>query len=124
MGLLGLHVPTHPPTHPIIHPPTFLTRSTINHHTPGLNAPIPDGASFGMHPGGWGKPPVDEYGRPLYGDVFGVMGQYGDGGLGEEVSQQPGCGWIGLAFGGMWGSVDSTRCVRANSNPKSQMHAR
>ncbi|KAF9626080.1 hypothetical protein IFM89_030748 [Coptis chinensis] len=28
---------------------------------PGLNAPIPLGASFGYHPGGWGKPPVDEY---------------------------------------------------------------
>ncbi|CAL5409809.1 unnamed protein product [Camellia sinensis] len=40
---------------------------------PGLNAPIPAGASFGYHPGGWGKPPVDEYGRPLYGDVFGVQ---------------------------------------------------
>ncbi|XP_052202991.1 uncharacterized protein LOC127808469 [Diospyros lotus] len=40
---------------------------------PGLNAPIPPGASFGYHPGGWGKPPVDEYGRPLYGDVFGVL---------------------------------------------------
>lgn len=38
----------------------------------GLNAPIPQGASFGYQPGGWGKPPVDEYGRPLYGDVFGV----------------------------------------------------
>ena len=37
-----------------------------------MNAPIPAGASFGYHPGGWGKPPVDEYGRPLYGDVFGV----------------------------------------------------
>ncbi|KDO21252.1 hypothetical protein SPRG_13551 [Saprolegnia parasitica CBS 223.65] len=37
---------------------------------PGLNAPIPDGASFGYHPGGWGKPPVDELGNPLYGDVF------------------------------------------------------
>ncbi|KAI3937043.1 hypothetical protein MKX01_015258, partial [Papaver californicum] len=42
---------------------------------PGLNAPIPPGASFGYHPGGWGKPPVDEYGRPLYGDVFGVQQQ-------------------------------------------------
>ncbi|XAR66437.1 hypothetical protein NMG60_11012672 [Bertholletia excelsa] len=42
---------------------------------PGLNAPIPAGASFGYHPGGWGKPPVDEYGRPLYGDVFGVLQQ-------------------------------------------------
>uniref|UniRef100_A0A2P2L7Z0 Uncharacterized protein MANES_16G024600 n=1 Tax=Rhizophora mucronata TaxID=61149 RepID=A0A2P2L7Z0_RHIMU len=40
---------------------------------PGLNAPIPPGASFGYHAGGWGKPPVDEYGRPLYGDVFGVQ---------------------------------------------------
>jgi len=38
----------------------------------GLNAPIPEGASYGYHPGGWGKPPVDEYGRPLYGDVFGA----------------------------------------------------
>eukprot|EP00873_Tetraselmis_striata_P035015 jgi/Tetstr1/455279/TSEL_042115.t1 len=39
---------------------------------PGLNAPIPAGASFGYHPGGWGKPPVDEGGNPIYGDVFGV----------------------------------------------------
>lgn len=38
----------------------------------GLNAPIPDGCSFGYHAGGWGKPPVDENGRPLYGDVFGT----------------------------------------------------
>eukprot|EP00898_Chlorokybus_atmophyticus_P007830 jgi/Chlat1/8048/Chrsp73S07515 len=40
---------------------------------PGLNAPIPTGAQFGYAPGQWGKPPVDEYGRPLYGDVFGVQ---------------------------------------------------
>merc|ERR1711976_708161 len=33
---------------------------------------IPHGCSFGYHAGGWGKPPVDEYGRPLYGDVFGT----------------------------------------------------
>ena len=39
---------------------------------PGLNAPIPKDASFGYNHGGWGKPPVDEYGRPIYGDVFGA----------------------------------------------------
>lgn len=39
---------------------------------PGLNAPIPKNASFGYNHGGWGKPPVDEYGRPIYGDVFGA----------------------------------------------------
>ncbi|TPX47185.1 hypothetical protein SeMB42_g01453 [Synchytrium endobioticum] len=39
---------------------------------PGLNAPIPLGAQWGYHPGGWGRPPVDEYNRPLYGDVFGI----------------------------------------------------
>ncbi len=39
---------------------------------PGLNAPIPEGTSFGYHAGGWGKPPVDEKGKPLYGDVFGT----------------------------------------------------
>lgn len=60
-----------------------------------------------MHPGGWGKPPVDEYGRPLYGDVFGVMGQYGDGGLGEEVSClccRGGCGVVEEGGGdeGIW----------------------
>ncbi|XP_054130235.1 splicing factor 3B subunit 2 [Melozone crissalis] len=38
----------------------------------GLNAPIPEGCSFGYHAGGWGKPPVDETGKPLYGDVFGT----------------------------------------------------
>ena len=36
---------------------------------------FPLGASFGYHPGGWGKPPVDETGRPLYGDVFGKPNQ-------------------------------------------------
>jgi splicing factor 3B subunit 2 len=38
---------------------------------PGLNTPIPDGAKWGFHPGGWGRAPVDENGKPLYGDVFG-----------------------------------------------------
>ncbi|CAG8451115.1 6863_t:CDS:10 [Ambispora leptoticha] len=42
---------------------------------PGLNSPIPEGAQWGFHPGGWGKPPVDEYNRPLYGDVFGTYQQ-------------------------------------------------
>ncbi|KAJ2720557.1 hypothetical protein GGI07_004521 [Coemansia sp. Benny D115] len=36
---------------------------------PGLNAPIPAGAQWGFHPGGWGRPPVDQLGRPLYGDL-------------------------------------------------------
>ncbi|GAA95704.1 uncharacterized protein L969DRAFT_85406 [Mixia osmundae IAM 14324] len=45
---------------------------------PGLNAPIPDGAQWGFHPGGWGKPPTDEYNRPLYGDVYGPAAQAGD----------------------------------------------
>ena len=48
---------------------------------PGLNAPIPEGASFGYHPGGWGRPPVDEQGRPLYGDVFGTGQEDEVGGL-------------------------------------------
>lgn len=40
---------------------------------PGLNAPPPPGGSWGFHPGGWGKPPVDEFNRPLYGgDIFGL----------------------------------------------------
>ena len=39
---------------------------------PGVNAPIPKGAAWGMHPGGWGTAPVDAAGRGVYGDVFGT----------------------------------------------------
>jgi len=39
---------------------------------PGVTCPIPPGARYGYGEGEWGKPPVDEYGRPLYGDVFGT----------------------------------------------------
>eukprot|EP01104_Vermistella_antarctica_P019186 TRINITY_DN739_c0_g3_i1.p1 TRINITY_DN739_c0_g3~~TRINITY_DN739_c0_g3_i1.p1 ORF type:complete len:599 (-),score=234.44 TRINITY_DN739_c0_g3_i1:213-2009(-) len=46
---------------------------------PGLNAPIPAGGAFGYHEGGWGKPPVDELGRPLYGDVFAGADQVEEG---------------------------------------------
>ncbi|SAL95959.1 hypothetical protein [Absidia glauca] len=42
----------------------------------GLNAPIPEGAQWGYHPGGWGRPPVDEFNRPIYGDVFGVTEEH------------------------------------------------
>jgi len=44
-------------------PPSYATLKI-----PGLNAPIPYGAEYGFHTGGWGKPPVDEFGQPLYGD--------------------------------------------------------
>ncbi|TFK46683.1 DUF382-domain-containing protein [Heliocybe sulcata] len=54
---------------------------------PGLNAPIPEGAQWGFHPGGWGKPPLDEYNRPLYGDVFGVMPKLSDTDVGEPVDK-------------------------------------
>ncbi|KAJ1901636.1 hypothetical protein LPJ66_000661, partial [Kickxella alabastrina] len=33
---------------------------------------------WGFHPGGWGRPPVDEFGRPLYGDVFAAASAQGD----------------------------------------------
>ncbi|ODN98118.1 hypothetical protein I350_07760 [Cryptococcus amylolentus CBS 6273] len=46
----------------------------------GLNAPIPSGAQWGFHPGGWGKPPVDDFNRPLYGDVYGEL-------QGAEIAQ-------------------------------------
>lgn len=43
---------------------------------PGLNSPIPPGCSYGYNEGEWGKPPVDQFGAPLYGDPFGVFGPY------------------------------------------------
>ncbi|CAK7563931.1 MAG: hypothetical protein SEPTF4163_001813 [Sporothrix epigloea] len=68
-------------------PPWLLQQQRIgpppsypNIKIPGLNATLPPGASWGFAPGQWGKPPVDEYNRPLYGgDVFGI----GTDGTGE-----------------------------------------
>lgn len=62
---------------------------------PGLNAPIPEGCAFGYHAGGWGKPPVDETGRPLYGDVFGISRTPGGDNMDEEIDR------------GMWGEPES-----------------
>ena len=57
---------------------------------PGLNAPPPPGAMWGYHPGGYGKPPVDEYNRPLYGgDIFGVLQPQQNTQLGEPVEKTP-----------------------------------
>uniref|UniRef100_T1JLP0 PSP proline-rich domain-containing protein n=1 Tax=Strigamia maritima TaxID=126957 RepID=T1JLP0_STRMM len=50
-------------------PPSF-----PNLKIPGLNALVPKGCAFGYEAGQWGKPPVDETGKPLYGDVFGEGG--------------------------------------------------
>nr|CAD7446323.1 unnamed protein product [Timema bartmani] len=77
----ALGMPTGPNAHKV--PPPWLIAmqrygpppSYPNLKIAGLNAPIPEGCSFGYHAGGWGKPPVDENGRPLYGDVFGIQVQ-------------------------------------------------
>lgn len=74
-------------------PPWLLQQQRIgpppsypNLKIPGLNSTLPPGASWGFAPGQWGKPPVDEYNRPLYGgDVFGVAGA--DGVSGADASQ-------------------------------------
>ncbi|KFB36084.1 hypothetical protein ZHAS_00003118 [Anopheles sinensis] len=87
---IALGMPIGPACHKI--PPPWLIAqqrygpppSYPNLKIPGLNAPIPEGCSFGYHAGGWGKPPVDESGKPLYGDVFGMAGIDGEGGMGEE----------------------------------------
>ncbi|XP_041970128.1 splicing factor 3B subunit 2 [Aricia agestis] len=73
----ALGMPVGPGSHKV--PPPWLIAqqrygpppSYPNLKIPGLNAPIPEGCAFGYHAGGWGKPPVDETGKPLYGDVFG-----------------------------------------------------
>jgi len=58
---------------------------------PGLNAPLPPGAAWGFGPGQWGKPPLDEYNRPLYGgDIFGILpGQPGAPTTAPAQTQQP-----------------------------------
>merc|ERR1719507_909160 len=83
----ALGMPVGPNAHKV--PPPWLIAmqrygpppSYPNLKIPGLNAPIPDGCSFGYHAGGWGKPPVDETGKPLYGDVFGTS----DSGYSQQI---------------------------------------
>merc|ERR1712156_157031 len=83
----ALGMPVGPNAHKV--PPPWLIAmqrygpppSYPNLKIPGLNAPIPEGCSFGYHAGGWGKPPVDETGKPLYGDVFGTS----DGGYSQQM---------------------------------------
>lgn len=41
----------------------------------GLNSPIPDGAQWGYHPGGWGRPPMNEFGQPIFPEVMGNLYQ-------------------------------------------------
>uniref|UniRef100_A0A672GQP4 Splicing factor 3b, subunit 2 n=1 Tax=Salarias fasciatus TaxID=181472 RepID=A0A672GQP4_SALFA len=75
---IALGMPVGPNAHKV--PPPWLIAmqrygpppSYPNLKIPGLNSPIPDNCTFGYHAGGWGKPPVDEMGKPLYGDVFGT----------------------------------------------------
>lgn len=75
---ITLGMPVGPNSHKV--PPPWLIAmqrygpppSYPNLKIPGLNSPIPESCSFGYHAGGWGKPPVDEMGKPLYGDVFGT----------------------------------------------------
>jgi splicing factor 3B subunit 2 len=59
-----------------------------NLRIPGLNAPPPPGAQWGFHPGGYGKPPVDEFNRPLFGgDIFGIMQTQQPQQMGEPVEK-------------------------------------
>ena len=40
---------------------------------PGVNAPLPAGGRWGLGEGEWGKPPIDDMGRPRWGgDLFGA----------------------------------------------------
>ncbi|XP_050526170.1 splicing factor 3B subunit 2-like [Daktulosphaira vitifoliae] len=76
---------------------------------PGLNAPIPEGCSFGYHAGGWGKPPVDERGRPLYGNVFGTPSDYDESNIAEEVIDKS-----------MWGEPDSESDVEESEEEEDE----
>ncbi|KAL7536764.1 hypothetical protein ACHAXR_007382 [Thalassiosira sp. AJA248-18] len=72
-----------------------------NARLPGLNAPLPTGASYGYHVGGWGKPPVDAFGRPLYGgDPFGQPEVLNKDNVDEGAEDLYGLSSAGLASAG------------------------
>ena len=72
---------------------------------PGLNAPLPNqNCQYGYHPGGWGKPPLDAYNRPLYGgnplDPPG-SGNGQDNDLSRELVTSDGKTVLKLEWGGL-----------------------
>ncbi|CAH2045096.1 unnamed protein product, partial [Iphiclides podalirius] len=97
----ALGMPVGPGSHKV--PPPWLIAqqrygpppSYPNLKIPGLNAPIPEGCAFGYHAGGWGKPPVDEAGKPLYGDVFGHQSSGQDDNEDHDIDRT------------MWGELES-----------------
>ncbi|ORM41316.1 Splicing factor 3B subunit 2 [Babesia sp. Xinjiang] len=50
---------------------------------PGVNAPLPQGASFGFHAGGWGQLPTDDSGNPIFGYID--SNYYEDGHINKEL---------------------------------------
>jgi splicing factor 3B subunit 2 len=96
---------------------------------PGLNAPLPNSnCQYGYHPGGWGKPPVDAYGRPLYGgNPLGRPGSGGDGddeNDGRELVTSDGktvlkASWGGLPVGGDYPGQDGGGDDMDNDNDDS-----
>ena len=67
---------------------------------PGLNAPLPSGASYGYHTGGWGNGGL--HGRGLYGDQYGPVHQEV-----EDADAAPEPGSAGASGGKLWGELES-----------------
>jgi splicing factor 3B subunit 2 len=89
--------PGHPPPWLINQQRFGLPPSYPNIKIPGVNAPIPPGASWGYAPGQYGKPPTDDNGRPLFGGDFSGLAELQQSQLathaGEPVER------------GMWGAL-------------------
>lgn len=63
---------------------------------PGLNAPIPEGASWGYHAGGWGKPPIASDEKPVILE---------DSAAEREMAQRAARFWSPVEYG-LWGEFE------------------
>lgn len=79
---------------------------------PGLNAPIPAGASYGYQPGGWGRPPVDESGKLLF--------QAPEEEPGEEDEAQQAGGTVAE----MWGELPPDAEVQVEEEEEGEQDSR
>ncbi|KAJ5576355.1 hypothetical protein N7535_003281 [Penicillium sp. DV-2018c] len=76
---------------------------------PGLTAPLPPGAGWGYHPGGYGKPPVDENSRPLFGgDIFGFIDTQKHAPQGEPIEKD------------LWGELHESEESEAESEAEDE----
>ncbi len=73
-----------------------------------MNAPIPVGAEYGHHPGGWGRAPIDIDGSPLYPEALRDPREFYSA-IKQQYNFQVSIIFFGFSFFQAWGAIIEDR---------------